>query len=117
MFIKVRDRETKEGLKDRRGKIIATAENLGGAALALWEREAKLSLRVTACLFRKQVREAEVSQLGYLDSGKSFRGKRKVAGDRFVGQPQMSCHCLLLPWLQVSWEPLELRREKAKIHA
>ena len=29
----------------------------------------------------------------------------------------MSCHCPLLPCLQVSWGPLMLRRNKEKIHA
>ena len=32
-------------------------------------------------------------------------------------QPGMSCCCPLLPWLQGLLEPLELRREEAKVHA
>ena len=46
----------------------------------------------------------------------SYRGKRRPSETGSGGQPGMSCRCPLPPWLQVSWKPLEIRKNKAKIH-
>ena len=53
-----------------------------------------------------------------------LRGLRKQAAEAEEGPletgsgswPRTSCRCLLLPWRQVSWRTLELRREKERTH-
>ena len=60
----------------------------------------------------------EVSHAGLHGLRKQVRdAKRETLETGSGGKPGISCHCLLLLWLQVSWEPLELRRKKAKTGA
>lgn len=67
---------------------------------------------------RREVMEAkEVSNTGLHGFRKQVRGKKRILLNTFKWlMPRMSCHCPMLPRLQVLWEPLEFRRKKTKTH-
>ena len=93
-FVTAGDSEAKGGLRAEE----ATGERLGRAALAHGE------IKVSG---------TEVSQGGAAVS--SPESERKGGETGAGGKPRTGSSCPLLPWLHVSWCPLEFRRKRAKI--
>ena len=68
MFIKTGDDGTKEGLRNRRGKIIATGVSIGRGALALWKESHRDRRSETAGLRGPRKQLSEIKE-GPLETG------------------------------------------------
>lgn len=100
--------------------VEVTEESLSGALLWVPENViVKKWSKVVLLLdhWKVKVTVTKVSQGRATVNSQENERRRGAFETGSGGRPWMGCHCLLLIWLQVFWEPLAFRRKKVKVHA